>query len=210
MIRRRGGEAGRAWSISQLESAKFDVMDFDGEWLEHLGRPELTGSWLVAGNKKNGKTAYCMQLAKYLTRFARVGYNSLEEGASETIRDAVIRTNFTPVERHNIIILDKEPVDALRRRLDKKKSPRIVFIDSVQYSGLSYRDYISLKDDYRSKLFIWLSHLDGKQPAGEVAKRIAYDANIYIPVVGFKALPQGRYGGGKEYVIWHDGAARYW
>lgn len=210
MGRRRNLTGGRAVSITQLLNTKFDVMDFDGEWLEHIGRPEITGSWLIAGNKKNGKTRYSFQMMKYLSRFCRVAYDTLEEGISDTIKRAASETYFEPIEKARILILHKEPVEELRKRLDKKKSPRIVFIDSIQYSGLSYKDYTRLKDDYPSKLFIILSHMDGNLPAGQVAKRIMYDANMYIRVEGYKAFSEGRCGGGQEYIIWEEGAANYW
>lgn len=209
MARRRNSESHRAISITQLVNSKFDVMEFEGEWLEHIGRPEITGSWLIAGNGKNGKTSYSFQLAKYLTRFARVAYDTLEEGVSQTIKDAVNRTNFAPLERKRCIILNKEPIEDLRIRLAKKKAPRIIIIDSVQYSGLGYKEYRQLKDDFPGKLFIWISHMDGNYPAGQVARRIMYDANMYIRVIGFKALPQGRCGGRKEYVIWPEEAIKY-
>jgi len=210
MGNRRNTNGGRAVSITQLLNTKFNVMEFDGEWLEHIGRPEITGTWLIAGNKKNGKTRYSFQLAKYLTKFVHVAYDTLEEGVSETIKMAVGATNFEPCERNRIKVLHKEPISELRARLGKKKSPRIIFIDSIQYAGLSYKDYTKLKDDFPTKLFIILSHMNGNQPAGQVAKRIMYDANLYIRVEGYKAFPESRCGGGKAYTIWEEGAAKYW
>lgn len=207
MPKRKG--ACRAMSISQLESKNFNVMEFEGEWLAALGKPELTGTWLIYGPPKHGKTRFTLQLAKYLTNFAKVAYDSLEEGVSETIKRAVIATNFEGREKKNIVILDKETIGELKTRLRKKKSPKIVFIDSLQYTGMTYQEYLRFKEEFPDKLFIFISHSEGKLPAGQVARRVQFDSNIYIRVEAFKALATGRYGGGEEYTVWKEGVVRY-
>ena len=206
---KRSGACNRAMSITQLENTNFNVMEFEGEWLEALGKPELTGTWLVYGPPKHGKTRFTLQLAKYLTNFGKVAYDSLEEGVSETIKRAIIATNFEARHRKRMVILDKEPIDQLMIRLRKKKSARIVFIDSLQYTGLNYQQYIRLKEEFPHKLFIFISHAEGNLPAGQVARRVQFDSNIYIRVDAFRARPTGRYGGGAEYVIWEEGTITY-
>ncbi|MEI6061733.1 MAG: hypothetical protein WCR72_13575 [Bacteroidota bacterium] len=206
---KRTDAGNRAMSITQLENKNFNVMEFEGDWHNALGNPELTGTWLIYGPPKHGKTRFTLQLAKYLTRFAKVAYDSLEEGVSETIKRAVIDTNFEPKEKKKIIILHKETVEQLLIRLRRKKSPKIVFIDSLQYTGMNYMDYIRFKDEFPGKLFIFISHSDGKLPAGQVARRVQFDANIYIRVAAFKAYATGRYGGGQVYTIWEEGALKY-
>ncbi len=197
----------RAISHTELLNRKFKGLPFEGDWLEALGQPELTGSWLIWGNSGNGKTRFALQLAKYLCKFVRVAYNPLEEGASLSFQAAVADVNFNGSGRR-FLILDKEPIADLIARLEKPKSPEVVIIDSVQYSGLKYADYIALRDRFRRKLFILVSHADGKLPEGRVAKSIRYDAMIKIWVEGYRAYPISRYGGGLPYTIWHEGAAQ--
>jgi len=203
---KRSGAGNRAMSITQLENTNFNVMEFEGEWLDALGKPELTGTWLIFGPPKHGKTRFTLQLAKYLTQFGKVAYDSLEEGVSETMKQGIVATNFEARQKKNIVILDKEPIDELTKRLRKKKSARIVFIDSLQYTGLTYQQYLRFKEEFPHKLFIFISHADGNLPSGQVARRVQFDSNIYIRVDAFKARPTGRYGGGKEYIIWEEGA----
>lgn len=199
----------RALTVSDLKAYKAETIDFDGPWLEAIGRPELTGSWIIWGNSANGKTRFAMQLAKYLARFTKVAYNSLEEGLSVTMREAIISIGMADVQR-NFLLLDKETILELAERLDRPKSPRVVIIDSLQYTGLTYTEYKMLRDRFRHKLFIFISHAEGKLPKGNVAKSVRYDANVKIRVEGYVARCESRYGGGKEYVIWEKGRQEYW
>ncbi len=200
--------AQRAVSVSQLYKARFKGLDFDGAFFDSFGRPELTGSWLVWGNSGNGKTRFALQLAKYLCQFGRVAYNSLEEGNSMSLQQAVMDVDFSPVSRR-MIFLDKEPIEEMIARLKKRKSPDVMIIDSVQYTGLKYADYVELMSMFRRKLFILISHADGKLPEGRVAKSIRYDANVKVWIEGYMAFPMSRYGGGRPFTIWQEGAAQF-
>ncbi len=183
----------RAIPYSQLLKQKFTGLDFEGEFLASFGVPELTGSWLVWANSGNGKTRFALQLAKYLCQFAKVAYNSLEEGNSMSLQKAAAEVDFSSVSRR-MLFLDKEPVSALIDRLKKRRSPDVIIIDSVQYTGLKYSDYAELINTFRRKLFILISHADGKLPEGRVAKSIRYDANVKVWIEGYMAFPMSRYG----------------
>lgn len=195
----------RAISVRQLYRTQIRSLEFTGEWLDAIGQPEPSGTWIIWGNPGNGKTRFALQLAKYLATFGRrIAYDSLEEGVSLSMRNAIEDCNMQEVARR-FLLLDKEPVDELTERLKRKKSPDVVIIDSIQYTGLSYADYKLFKDRFRSKLFIFVSHADGNQPGGRVARSIRFDANVKIWVEGFQAFAASRYGGGKPYVIWDEG-----
>lgn len=196
----------RALSPSEMVAKRMVTMPFEGEWMSHMGQPERSGSWIIWGPSGNGKTRYALMLGKYLTQFGRVAYNSLEEGISQSLKRAIMDCGLVGVRR--FILLDKEPITDLILRLQKPKSPDVVFIDSIQYSGLNYRDYRQLRDTNRNKLFIFISHADGKEPAGRTAKSVRYDANIKIYVEGYRAFAASRYGGGEPFTIWEDGAER--
>lgn len=201
--------AKRGLTVKEVRAYKANLLQFDGEWEDTIGNPELTGSWIIWGNPSNGKTRFALMLAKYLSRFVRVAYDSLEEGLSVSLQRAIVEIGFDDAER-NVLFLDKEPIAELRERLKKRKSPQVIIIDSLQYTGLKYQQYIELKDTFRSKLFIFISHADGREPKGEVARSVKYDAFVKILVEGFKAFPQSRFGGTEPYVIWDKGAERFW
>ena len=196
----------RAYNPTQLETKRLVTMPFEGEWHALMGQPERSGSWLIWGNSGNGKTSFALQLAKYLTNFGRVAYNSLEEGISESLKRSVRLNGLVGVKR--LLLLDREPINELVDRLHKPKSPNIIIIDSLQYSGLNYREYKALRDEFRSKLIVLISHADGKEPGGRTARSVRFDANVKIYIEGYKAYAVSRYGGGEPYIIWKEGAER--
>ena len=194
----------RAASLDQVLRTRFKVLPFDGEWKDAIGCPELTGSWIIWGNSGNGKTRFALQLCKYLCQFGRVAYDSLEEGVSVSLVKAIKETHMMEVRR-KFVVLDKEPIDQLTERLEKPKSPDIVCVDSLQYTGMSYEQYKALKERFPKKLFIWISHADGTLPEGRVAKKVRFDSNVKVFVQAYRAEPVSRYGGGKPYIIWEEG-----
>lgn len=198
----------RAISVSQLETMTFNELPFEGDFAELVGEPEISGSWLIWGESGNGKTRFALQLCKYLAQFCRVAYNSMEEGASKSMKKAFREVGMNEVKRR-VILLDNEPINELRERLVKRRSPDVVVLDSVQYSGMNYRDYRALRSQFSDKLFILISHADGKNPAGRTAKSIRYDAFVKIRVEGYRAFALSRYGGGKPFTIWDEGAKLY-
>lgn len=194
----------RAASVDQVLRTRFKVIPFEGEWKDSIGCPELTGSWIIWGNSGNGKTRFALQLCKYLCQFGRVAYDSLEEGVSVSFAKALQETHMMEVRR-KFVVLDKEPIDQLTERLEKPKSPDIVYVDSLQYTGMSYEQYKALKERFPKKLFIWISHAEGMLPEGRVAKKVRFDSNVKVFVQAYRAEPVSRYGGGKPYIIWEEG-----
>ena len=197
----------RALTVKQIRAYKPKTLEFTGEWLASLGKPELTGTWIIWGNSANGKTRYALKLAKYLAGFGKVLYNSLEEGLSKSMQQAIADVGMSDVQR-SFLLLDKESIGDLAERLKRQRSPNVIFIDSLQYTGLRYDDYKQLRDEFPKKLFIFISHASGREPRGEVAQSVRYDAFIKVWVEGFKAYAESRYGGGSEFVIWERGAQR--
>ena len=198
----------RALSVNNILTAKYNTLPFDGEWQKAVGNPELTGSWVIYGPPKNGKTSFAFMLAKYLTQFKRVVYDSVEEGGSRTIQMQTERHNMLDVSGR-FTILDKEDIDELKARLDRHKSPDVIFIDSVQFLDMKFSQYKELKARYPQKLFVYISHVNGTQPEGQVAKRIWRDANVIFRIEGYRAFPTSRYGGGEHIDIWKERAEAY-
>lgn len=195
----------RALTAKDVMNYKPHLLNFESEWLDLIGKPELTGTWLIWGNSANGKTRFALQLAKYMSKFARVAYNSLEEGLSQSMKAAI--SDVGMMDAKGFLLLDKEPINELAERLRKRKSPDVIIIDSLQYTGMNYCDYKKLKDEFRNKLFIFVSHADGREPKGQVGKSIRYDAFVKIIVSGYMAKAESRYGGDKDsqYVVWQKG-----
>ncbi|MCF6184226.1 MAG: hypothetical protein L3J56_06310 [Bacteroidales bacterium] len=198
----------QGYGIEQFYGKKTKTLDFTDEWLALIGKPEVKGSWFIWGNSGNGKTIFSVKLAKYLSTFGRVLYNSLEEGLSASLKRAFKLAEVSGKDK--ITLLDKEPMNELAERLRKRKSPKFIIIDSFQYTGLNAMTYKQLTNEFSNKLFIFVSHADGKQPSGRTAKTVHYDANVKIWIDGFKAFSKSRYGGTEPLTIWEEGAKKYW
>lgn len=205
----------RAVSNSNFLAKQFTLANFEGKWLHHLGRPSLTGIWFVYGKSGAGKTTYCLQLAKYLASFdKRIAYNSLEQGVSPSLQAAWRRGNMAEVGR-KIILLDREELDALRLRLNKRQSPEIVFIDSVAYLQNSVDDILSLRYEYPSKLFVLLGQEKDGEAFGAKQIRIKHDADIKIRLVGGIAKCETRYEtedgyGGADLVVYEKRKKKFY
>lgn len=199
----------RAVSVDEITKKKFVELELPSEFKKLLGTPERSGIWIIWGESFNGKTGFSLQLAKALAKSGKVFYNTLEEGARKSMQNAVISQNMQEVKRR-FLIGNRESIEDLKERLRRKKSPDIIFIDSLQYTGLNKKEYKILKEEFPNKLFIFISHADGKNPEGSLAKFVKYDADIKIRVEGYKAMCLSRLGGDKEpYVIWEKGAAQF-
>jgi hypothetical protein len=202
----------RAYSVSNVLSKKFNELEFSGEWEETLGKPDKAFSAIIVGGSGHGKTEAAIKLAKYLTNFGKVAYDSLEQGLSATIQSALIR-NHMDTCGNSFMLLDREPFDELIIRMSKPKSPDFLFIDSVQYTRINKAQYYQLKELMlkKGKGIIWVSQAKGKEPKGAMADDIRYDVDLKLWVEGFKLFPDGRLnGGGEPFVIWAQRAAKYW
>jgi hypothetical protein len=199
----------RAYTVDNILNRKYNLFDFNGEWADAFSCPERSGVWFIWGNSGNGKTTFILQLIKNLCQFDKVLLNSLEEGASHTIRNGFVRVGMQEVSKKVLIV--SESVEEITMRLDIKKSPGIIIIDSFQYFQLSYKQYIEFKRKFPKKLIIFISHADGRVPSGRAAKSVMYDASLKIWVEGYKAFSKGRYiGPVGNYTIWPEGALKYW
>ncbi|MEO0337601.1 MAG: hypothetical protein AAF242_00160 [Bacteroidota bacterium] len=195
----------KAIGINQLLNKKFVTYDFDGKWLESFGRPERNFKAVVYGESGNGKTDFCIKLAKYMTNFGKVYYNSFEEGISQTLQEAAIRNNLQDVVG-KMIIGNKEGFDSVMKRMKSRNSPVICFLDSRDYMQLTERQYVKLTEANPKKAFVIICWSSNGKPRGEHAKKMLYMADIKIKVSDFKAYPRCRFGGNKPFVIWNKPA----
>lgn len=200
----------RAISVAELLNMKKETLPFEGAWKEAFGEPERCGVWLVWGRSGSGKTSFVLQLCKELCRFGRVAYDSLEEGASLTMKNAFIRHGMQDVARR-MVLLDGERMDVLDERLKQRRSVDFVVVDSFQYTEMSYKDYKAFKEAHKDKLIIFISHASGTSPAGRPAVSVMYDASLKIWVEGYRAFSKGRFIGNLGYyTVWPERAAEYW
>jgi hypothetical protein len=191
----------RAIGINEFLEKTFIVYPFAGKWYESFAEPEKNFRMLVFGKPGNGKTEFCIQLAKYLAQFTKVYYNSFEQGISKSLQDAIKRNNLGEVSG-KIIFGDKETHEEMVQRLRNKNSPSVVIIDSRDYLNLTTREYIELVELFPRKAFVIICWESGGKPKGEYAQAIEFMVDIKVHVRQFKAYPRCRFGGNVPFVIW--------
>lgn len=201
--------SGKRLSVQQFLTSKKRTLDFTGEWFDLIGCPEPRGAWIIWGNSGTGKTTFALQLAKYLTQFGKVIYDSLEEGDSRSLQRAFQNVAMGDV-KSRLMLYDRVPMSEISAELKKPRSAQFVIVDSFQYTGMTYIDYKNLRKNNPDKLFIFISHADGREPAGRSARSVRFDCDVKIYVQGYKASATSRFGGGTAYVIWDEGAEAYW
>lgn len=202
----------RAYSVSNVLTKKFHPLEFSGDWEKCFGKPDKAFSAAFYGDTSNGKTEAAIQFAKYLTNFGKVDYNSLEQGLSATMRNALIRNNMESAE-NTFRLLDRLPFEELINRFSKNKSADFLFVDSAQYLRINKAQYYQLKELMleKRKGIVWILQAKGNKPKGALADDILFDVDIKAKAEGFKLFPDGRLnGGGEPYVVWPEKAAKYW
>lgn len=166
----------------------------------------------IFGNSGDGKSSFSGQLIKQLSPLGKILHLTYEEGHSRSTKLNIIRSGLTELKEYRI--RDNCSYEELMALLAKRSAPKIVVIDSWQYARFTKDQWLTLKDMYvkgrKRKIFIVISHADGKKPRGSSAIDAMYDAQIKVFVKGKIAFVKSRYEGSGNYVIWEEGAKQYW
>lgn len=200
----------RAFSPNQLYGMRKETIPFEGAWADAFGTPEACGTWFIWGQSGNGKSSFLVQLAKALClAMGNVIYDSLEEGFALSFRDQLRRHKMQEVNSRIKVV--QEDMETLKARLRKRKIPRVVIIDSIQYTGLSFGDYLAMTAEFPRHLFIFSCQARGNKPDGRTATRVMYDSMLKIWIEGYRAVSKGRFIGPVGYYdIWPEKSAVYW
>lgn len=189
----------RTLSVKNIYSQSFTTLDMGSEYGQAFGEPSDNGIWLIYGKEKNGKTAFALQLAKYMSTQKKTLYVSAEEGMELEFKRAMMRVGISEADR-NLHFIDYEPLEELRERLAKKKSARIIFIDNITVYNdeLKGGELRKLQRDYPNKLFVFLAHEDdsGGAPATSSGKLCKKFSKIICHIEGLAAQVSGRCPGG--------------
>ena len=200
----------QALSVQQCLLQKKPQFEVSEKWRAAAGDFEAGSVWMVWGGSSHGKTSFVLQLCKELCRIGfRVAYNQMEEGVAKSFTDAMMRAGMDECRRR-FVVLNNAPMEDVAEWLKKRRTADALVIDSIQYSGMKYREYRAFRDTFRNKTLIVVSHADGLEPSGNTAKSIRYDASVKVRVEGYKAFITSRYGGGEPFTIWEEGAVKYW
>ncbi|HEY9362179.1 MAG TPA: hypothetical protein VIQ00_02875 [Chitinophagaceae bacterium] len=196
-------------SVKKLVAKTYKKLGLSDEWKEYVGDVDAAFTMIIWGASFNGKSSFLNAFVAELARITTVLYVALEESFSTTSKMKAMENGLS--EMKNLRYANHETNFAsLMEYLGKKRSPRIVIIDSLQYIAMTYVDYKRLKETFPHKTFIFISHSEGKLPDGKTGKKIRYDAPIKVFVSDFIAIIDSRFGGHKNYVIWEQEAKKRW
>src|SRR5690606_24620731 len=93
--------------------------------------------------------------------------------------------------------------------LKKRNSPDFIFIDSVDYTGFTWDEYLFLKNKYGNrKAFIFTAHSTKSGALKKaISERIVFDGGLGIVVSSYIAQPiKNRFGGFEPFVVWEERA----
>lgn len=187
--------------MRQFIEKQFDCFPFEGKWRDSFAEPEKNFRMIVYGKPGNGKTEFCVQMAKYVSQFAKVYYNTYEQGVSKSMQDALKRNDMMEAAG-KVMFGDRETLPEMMKRLRRRNSAKIVFIDSRDFINLTQQQYKQLDLAFPSHAFVIVCWESNGKPKGEHAKAIEYMCDIKVRVHRFRAFPRCRYGGNQPYTIW--------
>ena len=209
---------GKRISVKNIVQKRYSLVDgLSKEIKDSLGEIEDTFTAIIYGESGQGKTNLTVQLLKELHPLGSMLYISYEEGHGKSIQDLINRHNLDD-ELPNLQFSDGETIQELVAYLKKKQSPKVVVLDSWQYSEFTFEDYKELKRQFvfgktggRRKIFFFISHVKGSIPDGKSAIEVKRDCNIKIHVNHFVGFITSRISGSiKNYCIYDKGAKAHW
>ena len=191
-------------TAARISNKKFKTMSLSGDWGALLGEPEINFSMFIYGKSGNGKTNFAIRLAKYLSKFKKVLYYSVEEGINSSIQQTIIRQGL--LKETKVLIGQYEPdkfespYDDLENELKKRASAHFVFIDSLDYSDMNSKQLKALRRLFPRKSFIVLGRADGSKAYTAAGRSAYFDLGTVIYVKDHTAYNvKPRYGGGEPY-----------
>lgn len=195
--------------MGKIMTKKYDELYLNAHFKNCMGQLFNPFKMCVWGGSGNGKTDFVFQFAGELCKYGTVLYVSLEMGHGPALQGLLQR--HKDIDHKNILITDHRFSYAdLITTLESKRSPDFIVIDSIDYLGISYKEYTQVVSLFSNKSWIFICHARGNHPASRTAEHVRYDADIKVHVKGFIAFITSRFGGNQNYLIWKRGAKRYW
>jgi len=205
--------------VKQFHQKTFKLLDLSkSKFKPLLGDVPQAFVLVVAGYSGNGKTEFCMQLAKEFCQHGKVAWLSYEQRHGYDLQKATMRNdmesesgNFYPIDPIAGLKDDVSLLEDLDNYLKKRNSPDFIFIDSIDYTGFKFSDYVYLRNRYGSKktlIFIAHSSKNGNMRK-TVSEDVMFDGGLGILVRDFIATPiKNRFGGFQDVIVYEEMARK--
>ena len=183
-------------SSRYLKDYRYDNYDFDGKWLDLVGKPAKKFHMMVYGRPKQGKSYFCFDLAQYLSNFGKVLYIAAEEGFSATLQK---KLEDMGGDNDNLDFANFRDYDTIKNALPGHDY-RFVVIDSVNYIRIEPEQIEELKADNPRMALITVQQAtkDGKFRGSQ---QFAHNCDIIIEVIQGVAHSTGRFAPPSEMAI---------
>lgn len=205
--------------IKQFHQKRYKLLDLKkSKFKGLLGEVPKSFICVIYGFSGNGKTEFCVQLAKELTNFGKVAWLSYEQRHGLDLQKATMRNNmqdatgkFYPIDPVAALPEGHTLLEDLDAYLSKKNSPDFVFIDSVDYTGFTWEDYVFLKNKYgHKKGFFFIAHsTKSGRLKKTISEKIVFDGGMGFFAKDFICFPEkNRFGGFEPYIIYEEQARK--
>ena len=183
-------------SSRDLKDYRYDNYDFDGKWLDLVGKPARKFHMMVYGRPKQGKSYFCFDLAQYLSNFGKVLYIAAEEGFTATLQK---KLEDMGGDNDNLDFANFRDYDTIKNALPGHDY-RFVVIDSVNYIRIEPEQIEELKADNPRMALITVQQAtkDGKFRGSQ---QFAHNCDIIIEVIQGVAHSTGRFAPPSEMAI---------
>lgn len=199
--------ARRSDGVNDVLSWNFKYWDMPEKWRAHLGNLPSQFNMYIDGDGGHGKTEYIIQLSKMMAMyFGKVHLFNFEQGKHNQIKKSVIRNGFEEVKPGKWMYARYvHTLEALRSKLNKRNSGRVIILDSISFLELSYAEVKDLINEFPHKNFICIAY----KADYSKYKRIRHLFDIKTRVENFKTIDNGnRHGGGNSWIIWDKAAQK--
>lgn len=185
----------------ELLTKVFDCLDFEGRFLELIGKPSRLFSAIIWGMPKGGKSNFALRFADYLQEyFGRVLYIAAEEGESVTLQE-----KFRDIGGSKVTVIESRNREEIRVFLGQRQEFGFVFIDSINNAGIDNEFLELLKSENRHCSFICVVQATkGGKFKGDQA--LTHNCDFIIAVDKGMAYHQGRFNVNTELNIFEGGA----
>jgi hypothetical protein len=182
----------------ELIEKKFDSLEFEGKFLELIGKPSKLFSAIIWGLPKGGKSNFSIRFADYLQEyFGEVVYIAAEEGESVTLQEKI-----KAIGGSKVTFAENKDRQSIREYLPEKHCD-FVFIDSINNAGIDNEFLELLKQDNPTKSFISIVQATkGGNFKGDQA--LTHNCDFIIKVIAGIAFHSGRFNTSTEINIFDE------
>jgi hypothetical protein len=204
-------------SARQFDEIKHKFLGFEGEWLRFMGNMPETFIGLIFGESGEGKSEFCIRMAKYLIQFEKVAWIDYEQGHGADLQMAMRRNEMNkevgkwfPIDPNEKRKRGVTFLEELDEYLSKRSTPKYVFINSLTefvFTPDEFRDV--LKPHAKKRGLIFIDHAKNRKPKSKHGEYVEGIGQFSIYVRKYIAYKEkNRLGGRGEMILWEEEAKR--